>query len=483
MTRLGALLFLIVVALAPACAGKVDNTVHADSIKKILGGAPSWVDRTAVGRRLWKIEQDFYASREYLPAWIDGDGTTRQWKALVAELKYSKAHGLEPARYDVEEFERRREEAQTKLSGTRFAADMVPELDARMTYAYLQYAADLLGWTHAAREVHRNWLTDSKKDDLAARLTNAITGNSIRESLEELAPTHPQYRGLQAALSTFVKAPASKTAGADDADRIRMNMERWRWAPRDLGDRYVLINVPAYVMQVNENDHPVLSMRVIVGDPANQTPLFSDEMTYIVFSPYWNIPPQILREETLPRVARDPGFLERNNIEVVGTSGTLIDPSSIDWSDEFAAEGVRFRQRPGADNALGLVKFIFPNNFNVYLHDTPTDKLFFKEHRTLSHGCIRIEQPVELARYVLRDQPDWTEGRIQEAMHARQERTVKLKSPIPVHIGYWTAWVEPDGKTVSYTGDPYGIDAAHARLLRTSKSQLPTPKRTRPATS
>jgi murein L,D-transpeptidase YcbB/YkuD len=207
-------------------------------------------------------------------------------------------------------------------------------------------------------------------------------------------------------------------------------------------------------------------MRVIVGDPTHQTPLFSDEMTYVVFSPYWNIPPDILRKETLPRVVKDPEYLERNRIEVVGTSGQdeLLDPAAIDWSDEEATKGLRFRQTPGPENALGLVKFIFPNNFNVYLHDTPGDALFNKERRALSHGCIRVEQPVALAEYVLGDRPEWTAERIEAAMGANREQTVMLKTHLPVHIGYWTAWVEPDGKTVTYTDDPYGIDAKHAAL-------------------
>ena len=247
-----------------------------------------------------------------------------------------------------------------------------------------------------------------------------------------------------------------------------MNMERWRWAPHDLGKRYILVNVPAYVLQVMEDDQPVLSMRVIVGDPKHQTPLFSDEMTYVAFSPYWNIPPDILREETLPRMARDPDFLRRNNIEVVGTSGEddEIDPRSIDWSDESATRGLRFRQRPGDDNALGLVKFVFPNHFNVYLHDTPNDRLFAKERRCLSHGCVRVEDPVAMAKYVMRDQPEWTEPRIRTAMSGGQEQIARLKTPIPVHLGYWTAWVEPDGKTVIYTDDPYNIDPVHASLLK-----------------
>ena len=452
--------FLSAVIASTGCGGGVDNATHAEAIRELASATPSWVDRSPSGRRLWKVEQAFYQSRQYLPAWVDGVETTPHWKDLIQQLRYSSAHGLGPARYRVAEFESLREQSQTSLRGTQFPIDRVPELDMKMTYAYLQYAADLLGWTHSPREVHPNWLADSRTEDLGARLAGAIAGNRVRDSLEELAPTHTQYKGLQAALAREQATPGGH------ADLIRMNMERWRWAPRDLGERYILVNVPAYVLQVMERDRPVLSMRVIVGDPEHQTPLFSDEMTYIVFSPYWNIPPDILREETLPRVARDPGFLRRNNIEVVGTTGEddAVDPESIDWSDESATRNFRFRQRPGDDNALGLVKFVFPNHFSVYLHDTPNDRLFFKEKRCLSHGCIRIEDPIAMAKYVTRDQPEWTEPRIRDAMSAGREQTVKLKTPIPVHIGYWTAWVEPDGKTVTYTDDPYGIDPAQARL-------------------
>jgi murein L,D-transpeptidase YcbB/YkuD len=190
-------------------------------------------------------------------------------------------------------------------------------------------------------------------------------------------------------------------------------------------------------------------------------------MTYVVFSPYWNIPETILREETVPKLVKDPDYLVRNSIEVVrgaGKAEELVDPSSIDWSDKAQVGAVRFRQAPGPENALGLVKFIFPNHFNVYLHDTPGDTLFNRERRTLSHGCIRIEKPAELAAYVLADQPQWTAERISTAMNAQQEQSVTLKKPLPVHIGYWTAWVEPDGQ-VKFTEDPYGFDRAQARLI------------------
>jgi murein L,D-transpeptidase YcbB/YkuD len=458
---LRACILLSTCLVAGACSQRVDNSQHAAAIEAVVTSTPDWVERTALGKKLWAIEREFYGGRAYMPAWVDGDATTPQWKDLIQQLKYSERHGLDPSVYGVAAFEELRERSQTKTRGTVFPLEAIPEHDARLTYAYLRYAADLLGWTHSPKQVHQNWLAPPKDEDLAARLTDAVTNSRVRETLEELAPTHPQYKGLQAALVRELQTPSGK------ADILRMNLERWRWTPRDLGDRYVLINVPSYQMQVMEGETPVLAMRVIVGEPENQTPLFSDEMTYVVFSPYWNIPPDILRNETLPRVVSDPSYLDRNNIEVVGTSGTdAIDASSIDWSDEEATRGLRFRQKPGDENALGLVKFIFPNHFNVYLHDTPGDHLFNKEQRTLSHGCIRVEDPVALAEYVMRDHEKWDPPRIQAAMHAGKEQAVTLKRKLPVHIGYWTAWVESDGKTVTYTDDPYGIDRKHLRLVR-----------------
>ena len=451
-------LLLVLTALAPACS-RVDNASHVDGIRRVVSETPQWVDGSALGKRLWALERAFYEGRGHLPAWVDGDRTTPHLKELVGELHYSESHGLDSSRYPVAEFEHLREESQTRM-GTRFDVARVPELDAKLTYAYLRYAADLLGWSTSPSDVSRNWLTDPKKEDLAARLNTALESGKVRDTLEELAPTHPQYKGLQAALARERDKPTG------EGERIRMNLERWRWAPRDLGDRYVLVNVPSYMLQVMEGDTPALSMRVIVGNPNTPTPLFSDEMTYVVFSPYWNIPSSILRDETIPRIARDPGFLERNNIEVAGTSGSdgdAFDPTTIDWSDTSATAKLRFRQRPGPDNALGQVKFIFPNHFDVYLHDTPSDTLFFRDKRALSHGCIRVENPLALAKYVLGNQPEWTESRITMAMNTRTEQAVTLTEKLKVHIGYWTAWVEPDG-SVTFTEDPYGLDQVHMRL-------------------
>jgi murein L,D-transpeptidase YcbB/YkuD len=236
--------------------------------------------------------------------------------------------------------------------------------------------------------------------------------------------------------------------------QIELNLERWRWLPRELGDTYILVNIPEMRLEVWERGTVPLAMRVVVGKPDTPTPIFNDEMTYIVFAPYWNVPTDIAQKETLPAVLRDPGFLGRMNMAVVDASGAEVDPASIDLE---TPDKYRFRQRPGTSNALGLVKFMFPNQFNVYLHDTPADSLFERASRSLSHGCVRLEQPEKLAAYVLRDQAEWTPERIATAMHANEERIVKLKRRVPVYLGYWTSRVGADG-VVHFRKDVYGVE-------------------------
>jgi L,D-transpeptidase YcbB len=179
-----------------------------------------------------------------------------------------------------------------------------------------------------------------------------------------------------------------------------------------------------------------------------------------VFSPYWNIPDTIAENETAPAVARDPNYLARQGIEILRVSGSAtqtLSASEVDWDDPESLKGLAFRQRPGSSNALGHVKFLFPNKHNVYLHDTPADSLFAKPGRAFSHGCIRVEEPEELAKYVLKDYPEWDEQSIFTAMRAGVEKHVKLKAKIPVHIAYFTAWVDENGG-LHFQPDIYGYD-------------------------
>jgi murein L,D-transpeptidase YcbB/YkuD len=281
---------------------------------------------------------------------------------------------------------------------------------------------------------------------------------------------------VRAALKRFEQRHGLNADGLLDAETVRalnvpveerieqltLNMERWRWLPESLGERHILVNVPTYQLDVYENGHVVLPMRVVAGKKENPTPIFMDKMENVVFSPYWNVPPDIARKETIPAAMRDPGYLSRNDMELVKGSH-VVSPWSVGW-DAVAAGNYTFRQRPGEKNALGHVKFLFPNQFDVYLHDTPADSLFARTDRSFSHGCVRVEKPEELAEYVLRSQPEWTPERIRAAMYAGVEKWVTLKEPLPVYILYMTAWVEPDG-AVQFREDIYGHDQKQQKLL------------------
>jgi murein L,D-transpeptidase YcbB/YkuD len=290
----------------------------------------------------------------------------------------------------------------------------------------------------------------------------------------DLAPSHekdpsPVYDDtVVAAVKRFEERHRISPDGTVDADtvsalnvpveqrirQIELNLERWRWLPDRMPERHFIVNVPDFRLEAIEHGKAVMDMRVVVGSPDNKTPIFADEMTHVVFSPYWNVPPGIAEEETIPRAVNDPGFLSRNNMEIVAASGDVVDPRSVDWSN---ARGLRIRQRPGSSNALGGVKFMFPNNFDVYLHDTNATTLFDRIERGLSHGCVRVEEPHKLAQYVLRDQAEWTPDAIDAAMKSGSEKHVKLKAHIPVYILYKTAWVHDGG--VRFLKDLYGHDA------------------------
>ncbi len=254
-------------------------------------------------------------------------------------------------------------------------------------------------------------------------------------------------------------------------DQILLNLERWSWLPRDLGRRYVLVNIPEYRLEVWDGATVPLSMRVVVGKKDTPTPIFNAQMTYLVFAPYWNVPADIASKETIPSAMKDSAFLNKTNMDVLDRSGSVVDPDSIDLS---RAGEYRFRQRPGGKNSLGLVKFMFPNRHNVYLHDTPAGSLFARATRSFSHGCVRIAQPEQLAEYVLRDQPEWTPDRIREAMHGGEQKTVKLREPLPVYLGYWTARVSADG-LLQFRDDLYNIDARQDTLLRSTVDRLKSP--------
>lgn len=251
-------------------------------------------------------------------------------------------------------------------------------------------------------------------------------------------------------------------------DQIAVNMERWRWMPDDLGDRYILVNLAGFELDVIDSGSLVLDMRVVVGQPYRRTPVFSDVMTYLEINPFWTVPPRIARRDIVPKATANPGYLAAQNIRVFdgwNADAAEIDPFSIDWSAAAAGNtSFRFRQDPGPANALGRVKFMFPNRFNIYLHDTPARNLFDRSDRAFSSGCIRLERPLELAAYLLADVPGWDRAGIEKAIAEGATRIVRLATPIPVHLTYSTVWIG-EGGTVQFRDDVYGRDGLLLKAL------------------
>lgn len=263
------------------------------------------------------------------------------------------------------------------------------------------------------------------------------------------------------------------------AARIRaleLNLERWRWLPRDLGDPHIRVNIPGFDLAAMAGGDPALEMRVVAGRVVRRTPVFSSSLDRIVFNPDWNIPRRIAVEDILPKARRDPGYLRREKIRVFehwGPDAAELDPAGIDWSS-LSARDFRFRlmKDPGAHNDLGRVKFLFPNPFAVYLHDTPSRALFSRAQRGFSSGCIRIEKPLELAAWLLSGDPRGTPEGIEALLSSGRTHTVRLKTPVPLHLLYMTAAVDPDG-TARFFEDLYGRDPVLDRALRETPPRLP----------
>lgn len=293
--------------------------------------------------------------------------------------------------------------------------------------------------------------------DLSSAPASGLT-DTYDASLAEGVKRFEQRHGLAAdGVLDAVTVAALNVPVEERIRQIELNLERWRWLPADLGRRYVMVNVPSFQLTAHEDGRPGVAMRVVTGKPDSPTPIFGSDMTTVVFSPYWNVPPTIAEDEIIPAVLRDPAYLVRNNLELVrGTQ--VVGPAALRRGD------VQIRQRPGTGNSLGLVKLVFPNPFGVYLHGTPARGLFARPIRAFSHGCVRVEKPFDLARWVLAGMPQWTPSAIQAAMRSGRESQLALREPIPVYITYQTVQASLEG-AVFFWPDVYGHDAAQMPLM------------------
>jgi len=274
--------------------------------------------------------------------------------------------------------------------------------------------------------------------DLPAADTTAVFDEALTTAIKK---AQQQFGMLQSGKIDQKLLNALNVPAESRIQQMLINLERMKWTPSIPETKFILVNIPEYRLHVFEANKEVLNMGIVVGKAANKTVIFSNELKNIVFSPYWNIPPSIVRTEILPEMRKNRNYLAHKNMEQYGT-----------------AEGLpQIRQKPGNTNSLGRVKFLFPNSYNIYLHDTPAKSLFAEEKRAFSHGCIRLAQPKKLAEYLLSERPEWTSAKIEQAMNKKTEVWVNMKQPVPVFITYFTSWVDKDG-LLNFRDDLYGHD-------------------------
>ena len=370
----------------------------------------------------------FYRKRNFSPLWVASGAASPRVQQAAQYLSGVAADGLDPADYPTPRF--------ADNSPERLAVNELTMTNS--VVSFVRHASiGRVAFSRVSGAVH----FDRQAPDPADTLATFADSPDLRATLDSFQPQHAQYKALKAEL------PAHRSQGHDAAGSsasIIANMERWRWMPHDFGDAYVMVNVPDYTLKVMHQGKMAWSTRIVVGKPGSYaTPIFTETMKYITVNPTWNVPPSIIRNEYLPALAQDPNALARSGLRI----GRNADGS------------IRIYQPPGEANALGRIRFNFPNRFLVYQHDTPNKHLFEHSARAYSHGCMRVQNPDQYAEALLSiSQPEerYTATRIR-SQYGLGERTITFKRPIPVYVTYQTAFVDESGKLQSRP-DIYGLD-------------------------
>ncbi|MFG1426223.1 L,D-transpeptidase family protein [Roseixanthobacter glucoisosaccharinicivorans] len=500
---------------APAAVAADPLAPIAEQIAKLLSvpGADALVGSAKEQEALLS----FYTARMDAPVFVDASGFNARGKAVLARLAAAAEDGLEPSDYARPRLSPGADplalaRAELKLAASallyarhaeagRFDPSRISDLiaatrtfpDPHEVLANLSTASDASAALEAYNPPQEGYralkaqLVSSRTAPVAAPIVRIPPGPTLRPGdvdarvpalrarlgvrggandrlydadLADAVKMFQASSGLEpdgvigaGTLSAFNLAAAARSV--DRTADIIANMERWRWLPRDLGATRVMVNIPEFTVRIYDNNREVHETRVVVGKPETPTPLLSHDMEYVVLNPYWNIPPSIARKEMLPKLQADPYFLARQGMEVV-RNGRVVDPGTVNWNAGLG--GYSFRQPPGERNALGRIKFMFPNNQSVYLHDTPSKALFARDKRAFSHGCIRVQEPLKFGEVIFNlglGSTEWTDTKIGK-MLGGAERYVNLKHHIPVHLVYFTAFVE-NGR-LQMREDVYGLN-------------------------
>jgi murein L,D-transpeptidase YcbB/YkuD len=399
-----------------------------------------------------KAAEAFYARRDFSPIWIHNGRVTAAGKAATARLKNAAADGLDPADYRVSDFAR------------LGSPDALAIADVELTGALLRFTRHLATGRIAPHRVTAEVEYGDHTPDPGGILKTLTAVSDIDAAIESYNPPHAGFRALKAKLIALRASTQTGSKSTRAVDTIAANMERWRWLPRDLGRTYVLVNIPDFTLKVVHGDRPVWSTKIVAGKPQTPTPLLTAKMSTIVVNPSWHVPASIIQNELLPRYGSDPNIFSRMGLEVKrGTDG-----------------GMTVVQPPGAANALGRIKFAFPNKFQVYLHDTPDKKLFAHARRAFSHGCMRVEDPAKFGEVLLSLAMSNSAPNQHQItrMFGHEERPLYLEKAPMVHLTYQTAFVDDHGK-LKLDEDLYGFDARMTSIMHSDErrvADIPPPR-------
>lgn len=397
---------------------------------------------------------EFYSEPNRTPLWVDENGLTKRARDAVAELNSAADYGLKPGDYETPE-------AGGLARHKGYPSEWLAQAELRLSVSVLAYARHAQAGRVAPLSLGESMDLDPHGPDPFDVLTIlARTEKAVGAQLRSYHPRHPQFEALRRQLI----AARGGQGRSGLIPTILINMERWRWEPREFGDFHVWVNIPEFMVRVRKNGQTVHEERVVAGKLDHQTPVLSRHIEYIEFNPYWNVPPSIMTQEILPMLRRDPDTLSKHQLEVYW-QGRRMDSQAMDWTRVDPGK-ISMKQPPGQGNVLGSVKFGFPNRHDVYMHDTPTKQLFNNTVRAESHGCMRVRNPLKLAEVLLAVQGQgWNGGRIQRVIEDGDNQTVHLNRRIPIHLTYFTAWVDQNGRLATFR-DVYGHDPRLRAALR-----------------
>jgi murein L,D-transpeptidase YcbB/YkuD len=386
----------------------------------------------------------FYVSRNLAPLWVENGVENARAEAVIARLKNSDSDGLDPSQYIAPSF-------------AGLAPEALAEAELKLTQIVLTYARHLQAGRFPYTRVSRNIELPQVMPEPADVLNSVAHAADAGEALDSFSPQQEPYRKLKAILAELRSKPAAHAESSRQMDTIIANMERWRWYPRDLGNAHVLVNLPDFTLKVMHNGAQAWTTRIVIGKPGMPTPLLSETMKSITVNPTWHVPQSIVQNEYLPALAQDPTVLERMGLRVSYNGGH-----------------VEVTQPPGAGNALGRIRFNFPNRFSVYHHDTPDKNLFAQDFRAYSHGCMRVQDPAKYAEVLLdiaRPREHWTAERIKR-MFGTSEQDIQLQAtPIWVHLTYQTAFIDNAGR-LQIRRDLYGLDTRTLAAIKANRGTV-----------